>query len=82
MEWPRGEATACKAVYTGSNPVSTSVSHEGNTYGNWHRGSASPQIAGQILALVQLNTWIDVITTQAISSIRPGRVAQMVSAPR
>ena len=25
MEWPRGEATACKAVYTGSNPVSTSA---------------------------------------------------------
>ena len=25
MEWPRGEATACKAVYTGSNPVSTSM---------------------------------------------------------
>ena len=25
MEWPRGEATACKAVYTGSNPVSTSI---------------------------------------------------------
>ena len=24
VEWPRGEATACKAVYTGSNPVSTS----------------------------------------------------------
>ena len=24
MEWPRGEATACKAVHTGSNPVSTS----------------------------------------------------------
>src|SRR5699024_9062167 len=23
--WPRGEATACKAVYTGSNPVPTSV---------------------------------------------------------
>ena len=22
--WPRGEATACKAVYTGSNPVTTS----------------------------------------------------------
>ena len=27
VEWPRGEATACKAVYTGSNPVSTSRSH-------------------------------------------------------
>ena len=26
VEWPRGEATACKAVYTGSNPVSTSRS--------------------------------------------------------
>ncbi len=24
MEWPRGEAAACKAVYAGSNPVSTS----------------------------------------------------------
>ena len=23
--WPRGEAAACKAAYTGSNPVSTSV---------------------------------------------------------
>jgi hypothetical protein len=23
--WPRGEATACKAVYTGSNPVPTST---------------------------------------------------------
>jgi hypothetical protein len=27
VEWPRGEATACKAVYTGSNPVSTSRIH-------------------------------------------------------
>src|SRR6476620_10573863 len=25
MEWPRGEAAACKAAYTGSNPVSTSI---------------------------------------------------------
>ncbi len=24
VEWPRGEAAACKAVHTGSNPVSTS----------------------------------------------------------
>ena len=23
--WPRGEAAACKAVYTGSNPVATSL---------------------------------------------------------
>ena len=28
MEWPRGEATACKAVYTGSNPVSTSSTQQ------------------------------------------------------
>jgi hypothetical protein len=26
VEWPRGEATDCKSVYTGSNPVSTSDS--------------------------------------------------------
>ena len=26
VEWPRGEAAACKAAYTGSNPVSTSSS--------------------------------------------------------
>ena len=26
--WPRGEATACKAVYTGSNPVPTSIKAE------------------------------------------------------
>ena len=32
--WPRGEAAACKAVYTGSNPVPTS--------GDWRRGSALP----------------------------------------
>ena len=24
VEWPRGEATDCKSVYTGPNPVSTS----------------------------------------------------------
>ena len=33
--WPRGEATACKAVYTGSNPVPTSR-------GDWRSGSALP----------------------------------------
>ena len=34
VEWPRGEATACKAVYTGSNPVSTSraISSVGERY--------------------------------------------------
>ena len=34
VEWPRGEATDCKSVYTGSNPVSTS--------GDWRSGSALP----------------------------------------
>jgi hypothetical protein len=40
VEWPRGEATACKAVYTGSNPVSTSnpFAH----LGDWRSGSALP----------------------------------------
>jgi hypothetical protein len=35
VEWPRGEATACKAVYTGSNPVSTSSEHH-----EWAIGAA------------------------------------------
>ena len=38
VEWPRGEAAACKAVYTGSNPVFTS-NHE---MGDWRSGSALP----------------------------------------
>ncbi len=33
--WPRGEAAACKAVYTGSNPVSTS-----STQHEWAIGAA------------------------------------------
>ena len=44
VEWPRGEAAACKAAYTGSNPVSTSV--ESTTtespQGDWRSGSALP----------------------------------------
>ena len=37
VEWPRGEATACKAVYTGSNPVSTSRTSSGS---RWTIGAA------------------------------------------
>ena len=32
VEWPRGEATACKAVYVGSNPISTSRSSSTGTH--------------------------------------------------
>ena len=38
VEWPRGEAAACKAVHTGSNPVSTSQ----HSTGDWRSGSALP----------------------------------------
>src|SRR5690606_27862914 len=38
--WPRGEAAACKAVYTGSNPVPTSQYTP--NLGDWRRGSALP----------------------------------------
>ena len=44
VEWPRGEATDCKSVYTGSNPVSTSIAgvfDSGDT-GDWRSGSALP----------------------------------------
>ncbi len=45
--WPRGEAAACKAVYTGSNPVPTSVKTmvSGSGWmamGDWRSGSALP----------------------------------------
>ena len=45
--WPRGEAAACKAVYTGSNPVPTSVKtldtgSDRIITGDWRSGSALP----------------------------------------
>jgi hypothetical protein len=30
VAWPRGEAAACKAVHTGSNPVATSLTASGS----------------------------------------------------
>src|SRR5690606_9325140 len=38
--WPRGEATDCKSVYTGSNPVPTSKKQL--NMGDWRSGSALP----------------------------------------
>ena len=42
--WPRGEATDCKSVYTGSNPVPTSrfLRFPSSTTGDWRSGSALP----------------------------------------
>ena len=34
VEWPRGEAAACKAAYTGSNPVFTS-SYKAGRLAQW-----------------------------------------------
>ena len=47
VEWPRGEATDCKSVYTGSNPVSTSIARAPHlglrvVAGDWRSGSALP----------------------------------------
>jgi hypothetical protein len=42
VDWPRGEAAACKAVYTGSNPVSTSKLRTILDLGDWRSGSALP----------------------------------------
>ena len=48
VEWPRGEATNCKSVYTGSNPVSTSMTRTPPlrgcrvVSGDWRSGSALP----------------------------------------
>ena len=44
VEWPRGEAAACKAAYTGSNPVSTS------TDSNPESDPAVPRAIGAVVA--------------------------------
>ena len=44
VEWPRGEAAACKAAYTGSNPVSTS------TDSNPESDPATPRAIGAVVA--------------------------------
>ena len=48
MEWPRGEAAACKAVHTGSNPVSTS--HRVVPDGAWHRAGCTEWAIGAAVA--------------------------------
>jgi hypothetical protein len=42
VAWPRGEAAACKAVHTGSNPVATSTQFHRSKTGDWRSGSALP----------------------------------------
>src|SRR3954469_2796455 len=44
VEWPRGEATDCKSVYTGSNPVSTSIARTP------HLGTGSSRAIGAVVA--------------------------------
>ena len=44
MGWPRGEAAACKAVYTGSNPVPTSVKTLVSGF-DWMQGAIGAAVA-------------------------------------
>src|SRR4051812_277097 len=44
VEWPRGEATDCKSVYTGSNPVSTSIARTP------YLGTGSSRAIGAVVA--------------------------------
>src|ERR1700751_3661807 len=46
VEWPSGEATACKAVHTGSIPVSTSKSRAVSSAGE--RFPDTEEVAGSI----------------------------------
>ena len=67
MEWPRGEATACKAVYTGSNPVSTSiVSPVSNTKGRLAQGLA------RFLDTEEVTGSIPVSPTEYVFRLVPG----------
>ena len=49
VEWPRGEAAACKAAYTGSNPVSTSETRTLSRTQH-HQHSARPRAIGAVVA--------------------------------
>jgi hypothetical protein len=48
VEWPSGEATACKAVHTGSIPVSTSIFLPGAVSSAGERFPDTEEVAGSI----------------------------------
>jgi hypothetical protein len=48
VEWPSGEATACKAVHTGSIPVSTSTSCLGAISSAGERFPDTEEVTGSI----------------------------------
>ena len=48
MEWPSGEATACKAVHTGSIPVSTSKVFPGAISSAGERFPDTEEVTGSI----------------------------------
>jgi hypothetical protein len=48
VEWPSGEATACKAVHTGSIPVSTSTSCPGAISSAGERFPDTEEVTGSI----------------------------------
>jgi hypothetical protein len=48
VEWPSGEATACKAVHTGSIPVSTSKQDPGAISSAGERFPDTEEVTGSI----------------------------------
>ena len=48
VEWPSGEATACKAVHTGSIPVSTSKVFPGAISSAGERFPDTEEVTGSI----------------------------------
>ena len=74
MEWPRGEATACKAVYTGSNPVSTSQ-YNRSTKQDPHR-SASAAARQRAIGAVWLARFPDTEEVTGSSPVSPTEIGR------
>ena len=67
VEWPRGEATDCKSVYTGSNPVSTSV------LGLYARGAGTiGAVVARFLDTEEVTGSNPVSSTHVYAGQRPG----------
>lgn len=88
VEWPSGEATACKAVHTGSIPVSTSksfqpgaISSAGERFPDTEEVTGSIPVSRTRVCAVQRNIWNDAMAHRPRRGRRGTRRIASSSAP-
>ena len=70
--WPRGEATDCKSVYTGSNPVSTSIARSSPGMGSSGQSRAIGAVVARFLDTEEVTGSNPVSPTSAVAPrLRP-----------